>query len=179
MRFLILAATTLVALGGCKKDDDETDTVAVDTDTDTDVTVTDTLTETDTVDTVETDTVETDTVDSDTDAIVKFDVVLDGTGFDAFEGKSVAMAIHDLAKYKLAGFEFGPVTNGEFSLTASQKVIGGLEYAVDYFVDANANMLCDAEDAAFHLEIPAVTADVVLNVTFDAADVDLVACKAF
>ncbi len=181
MRFLTLVAATAIVHGGCKKDDDETDTLVVDTDTDT--TDTDTVTETDTVDTVETDAVDSDTVDTDTDmdtdTEVKFDVTVNGTGFEVFDGKNVALAIHDLAKFKFAGAEFGLLAGGSFSLTATEKVLAGLEYSVDYFVDVNGNMLCDPEDAAFHLEIPAVTADVVMDVTFNPAAVDLVACKAF
>ncbi len=133
----------------------------------------------DPVDTDPVDTDDSDTVDTETDAPVMFDLTLNGTGFDPHDGQILAVAIHDLDGFALSGGGMTTVAAGSFSIMVADKLEAGAEYAVDYFADMNGNKKCDADDHAWHLEIPAVAGDVVLDEIHDPAAVDLMACKAF
>jgi hypothetical protein len=108
-----------------------------------------------------------------------FDLALGGTGYGAYDGRTIFAALVDAADGTVLGWQDGPVASGEFWVFFLDQLEAAGVYRADFYVDVDGDAHCDATvDSAWTVAVPYAEADVRLEVPY-SAEVAPAACDSF
>lgn len=118
---------------------------------------------------------------SDDDPAHEHEVTLNGSGFDAYAGKPVTVAVVHAEDGDVEATEAGTVAaDGTFSLTVHDAVLENQTYSVDFYTDSDSDGHCDmAEgDGVWRYDLSDVDGDQVIEVTHDSSST-MDVCSSF
>jgi hypothetical protein len=100
-----------------------------------------------------------------------YDVEFSGSGFDDFEGALFMAALLDADSGDILMRDETVIEDGEFEMEWDDALTEGLNYTIDYFVDADMDSLCDEdEDLTWQEEVEDTDEEMEIDLAYDEDD---------